>query len=92
MVHYVSHGTPPREDGSQTYHSECRAAVITAVPAPDEFGTVYASLCVINPTGLFFNEYVVQDQGEPFDLGDPHPALCGGRAYAGGSWHWPQRV
>ncbi|HKO19807.1 MAG TPA: hypothetical protein VJU82_13060 [Acidobacteriaceae bacterium] len=34
IVHYVSHGTPPRADGSEAYISECRAAIITAVPDP----------------------------------------------------------
>ncbi|MEO6084704.1 MAG: hypothetical protein ABIQ18_16505 [Umezawaea sp.] len=31
IVHYVSHGTPVRPDGSQAYTSECRAAIVTAV-------------------------------------------------------------
>jgi hypothetical protein len=31
MVHYVSYGTPPRADGSQTYSAACRAAVVTEV-------------------------------------------------------------
>ncbi len=46
MVHYVSYGTPGGE-----YASECRAAVITAVR--DDGDTV--ALCVMNPTGMFFN-------------------------------------
>lgn len=52
VVHYVSHGTPPRADGSQAYTSECRAAVITQVGD----GTV--GLCVLNPAGMFFREAV----------------------------------
>jgi hypothetical protein len=44
-VHYVSYGTPGGE-----YASECRAAIITAV---DDDGSV--DLCVLNPSGLFFN-------------------------------------
>lgn len=44
-VHYVSYGTPGGE-----FPSVCRAAIVTEVN-PD--GTV--SLCVFNPTGLFFN-------------------------------------
>lgn len=32
-VHYVAHGTPIREDGTQAYPSACRAAMITEVGA-----------------------------------------------------------
>ena len=59
VVHYVSYGTPGGE-----YQSQCRAAIITDVPdllnedgpniGPE--GYVKAvSLCVLNPTGQFFN-------------------------------------
>jgi hypothetical protein len=70
-VHYVSHGTPPRADGSQAYTSECRAAIVTIVN-PD--GTV--GLCVLNPTGQFFNSSISGDFTEK----------------SGGTWHWPERV
>lgn len=33
IVHYVSHGTPPREDGSQAFPSACRTALVTEVGA-----------------------------------------------------------
>lgn len=48
-VHYVSHGTPPRSDGTQAFASQCRAATMTEVDG-DRVG-----LCVQNPTGLFFH-------------------------------------
>lgn len=53
-VHYVSYGTPGGE-----YQSECRAAVVTQVHG----GEIAAeeqqvSLCVLNPTGVFFNDHV----------------------------------
>lgn len=48
MVHYQSYGTPGGE-----YLPEPRAAVITQT-----FLDGYVSLCVLNPTGLFFNEGV----------------------------------
>lgn len=67
IVHYVSYGTPGGE-----YTSQCRAAIVTEVD-----GTEYAvvgsggdpidldpppvSLCVLNPSGMFFNE-AVQDE------------------------------
>lgn len=63
IVHYVSHGTPPREDGSQAFTSECRAAIITQVFArgPEETAV---GLCVLNLTGQFFHQYVPQDESE----------------------------
>jgi hypothetical protein len=82
VVHYVSHGTPVRPDGSQAFAAECRAAIVTEVGevwvpdgqrVPD--GTP-ASLCVLNPTGMFFSQGVMEDQA----------------AKAGGTWHWPERV
>lgn len=33
LVHYVSHGTPVKSDGTQAYRSVCRAAVVTEVGA-----------------------------------------------------------
>lgn len=71
MVHYVSHGTPVKSDGSQVFESECRAAVVTGVKNPTT-----VSLCVLNPTGLFFHQECYMD-------GDRKP---------GGTWHWPERV
>ncbi|MGW2213304.1 hypothetical protein [Streptomyces sp. NPDC001781] len=87
VVHYVSHGTPVREDGTQAYTAQCRAAIITAVPeylTAEPFdgcpngtdGQWTASLAVLNPTGMFFNENLPQDE-------DGHE---------GGTWHWPERT
>lgn len=79
IVHYVSHGTP---DG--TYGKECRAAIITEVdglavhPRTGEQvdGVWSVGLCVLNPTGQFFNRGCIQDDS----------------ATDGGSWHWPEKV
>lgn len=49
-VHYVSHGTPVRSDGSQAFTSKCRAATITEVGDNEIVG-----LAVTNPTGFFFH-------------------------------------
>ena len=83
IVHYVSHGTPIRSDGSQAYTSLCRAAVITEVHGRAISPSTGADtdswdvgLCVINPTGLFFHEHVIQQEG----------------ARDGGTWHWPERT
>lgn len=68
IVHYESYGTPRGE-----YKSECRAAIVTEVDDA-ELGVV--GLCVLNPTGLFLNLHVKQDEHN----------------HSGGSWHWPERV
>lgn len=83
IVHYVSYGTPGGE-----YTSLCRAAVITDA-SPGLLTTVQAAggrevssddvvvgLCVLNPTGQFFNSGVVQDE----------------HGHRGGTWHWPERI
>ena len=91
IVHYVSYGTPGGE-----YGSECRAAVVTEVGevwvpdgqrVPD--GTP-VGLCVLNPTGQFFNRGVMYHEGDVGHdhAGDEIPA----RSYRGGTWHWPERA
>lgn len=80
IVHYVSHGTPVKPDGSQAYPSVCRAAIVTAVdeyqPAGDDGQFVgHVDLCVLNPTGMFFTQGVHQHDGgaTPGDPNCPHP-------------------
>ena len=109
IVHYVSFGTPGGE-----YGKECRAAIVTEVtqvevneqsPQGDGIFRETVGLCVLNPTGQFFNRGVVyHDGGEtPGSPDCPQPAShgnpfrycsCGwGEAsHAGGTWHWPERV
>jgi len=54
IVHYQSHGSP---DGQ--HKSEPRAAVITAVVKDDGEGDgLLVSLCVLNPTGMYFDPQV----------------------------------
>lgn len=94
VVHYVSHGTPIRSDGTQAYTAECRAAIITEVTEhPDADGT--AGLAVFNPTGIFLNRAVPLDLGsferDP-DIDEDAATLCTGRIHGGGTWHWPERV
>ncbi len=76
-VHYVSHGTPIRPDGSQAFPKKCRAAKITEVD-PDDSDRV--GLVVLNPTGFFF--HALSDGGCTYDSQDK----------PGGTWHWPERV
>ena len=85
IVHYVSYGTPGGE-----YTSQCRAAIVTAVypETPAKVGdTMAASLCVMNPTGLFLNEAVRYDAGSTSDT----PSAPTVPSYRGGTWHWPER-
>lgn len=69
-VHYVDYGTPGGEYPAGAH----RAAIITAVDA--SFPTL-VSLCIFNPTGLFFTQSVNYDAYHT-----PQP----------GTWHWPERA
>jgi hypothetical protein len=72
IVHYVSYGTPGGEFGQQ-----CRAAVVTQVHGRDDLDDTWrVGLCVLNPTGQFFNESVRQSE----------------QWHDGGTWHWPERT
>jgi hypothetical protein len=89
IVHYVSHGTPVRPDGTQEFASECRAAVITEVdlePGAPLKIVPDVSLCVLNPSGMFFNRTVPYDEDGGALLRQHH------RLPQGGTWHWPERV
>jgi len=58
MVYYKSYGTPNGE-----YKPENRAAIITAIK-----NDTTIDLCVLNPTGLFFNQDVKQgEEGGQWD-------------------------
>ena len=76
-VHYVSHGTPIKPDGSQAFPATCRAAVITEQSTLDD---LHVGLMVINPTGLFFHSIA--------DGGCHYENEAGPRR--GGTWHWPE--
>jgi hypothetical protein len=89
IVHYVSFGTPGGE-----YGSECRAAVVTEVSSEHASSSgglePLVGLCVLNPTGQFFNRDVKPDQGVLDKTSLTH--LCGAKTYRPGTWHWPERV
>jgi hypothetical protein len=80
IVHYVSYGSPVQPDGSQVFKSECRAAIVTAIANGEQMGQSKdedcLSLCVLNPTGQFFNEHICHDEQNK----------------RGGTWHWPERT
>jgi len=52
IVHYQAYGTPGGE-----YKAQPRAAIVTDVPDVNHVdpSDVHLSLCVLNPTGMFFN-------------------------------------
>lgn len=59
IVHYMARGSA---DG--VFPPVCRAAVVTEVPIQKD-GMERIGLCVLNPTGVFF------DQGIPYDESTP---------------------
>lgn len=78
IVHYVSYGTP-----GGRYASTCRAAVVTEVKghavSPNTLEEVpewVVGLCVLNPSGTFFDRGIVQSEAD----------------HRGGTWHWPERT
>lgn len=71
IVHYVAYGTPKGEFPANV----CRAAIVTEVPT-DGREAELASVCVVNPTGLFFNQHLPHDE----------------TTKAPGTWHWPEKV
>lgn len=81
VVHYVSHGTPVRKDGSQVFPSKCRAAIVTevAIEPKDSTEENTVGLAVLNPTGMFFHSLV--------EGGCRHSEEA-----EGGTWHWPERA
>lgn len=64
-VHYVAYGTP----GGEFPAGVCRAAIITEVGNPlgglaDQNPHQRVGLCVLNPTGLFFNRGIPYDEAK----------------------------
>ena len=104
LVHYVSHGSPVRADGTQAYASVCRAAIVTEVtevevneqnPAGDGTYRQAVGLMVANPAGQFFNRGVLYDPGtftgpeREAAFGEPLPLVtCDDLTFEGGTWHW----
>ena len=106
IVHYVSHGTPVRADGTQAFAPACRAAIVTEVDPADP---ARVGLAVLNPTGQFFQALAAggcsyDEGGETVGAADcpsadlhGHPfryCACGWTeaSLKGGTWHWPERT
>jgi len=77
IVHYVAYGTPGGEYAAGAH----RAAIITETKldqSPIDGSVVnYCKLCIFNPTGMFFSDWLEMDISEK-----PSP----------GTWHWPERA
>jgi hypothetical protein len=71
VVHYVSYGTP----GGEFPAGVCRAAIITELDVYGD-GRAGVGLCVLNPSGQFFNRAVPRDE----ETKKP------------GTWHFPERI
>lgn len=88
IVHYRSYGTPGGEYAPACraavvtdVHSLEAQGITDAMLADREVAELLpsqpvVSLCVLNPTGLFFDQYL------PYDAD----------AALGGTWHWPERT
>ena len=96
IVHYFSYGSPGGE-----FPSVCRAAIITELcnnqwTCPNGDNEPCVGLCVLNPTGQFFNTHVAHYS--PFESTDLEGMLTmatggiGWRTPKPGTWHWPERV
>ncbi len=74
VVHYVAWGSP----GSEFTGGEHRAAIITEVYQiePGVVDMERVGICVLNPTGFWFNRHT------PYDAPGQER----------GSWHWPEFV
>lgn len=78
IVHYAAYGTP----GGEFPAGVCRAAIVTEVStesADTEGRFCTLGLCVLNPSGIYFNRGVQQDRAAECDGSTP------------GTWHWPTR-
>jgi hypothetical protein len=87
IVHYVSHGTPVREDGTQAYVATCRSAIVTEVN-PEE--PMQVGLHVFNPTGDFLHPLAVGGCFQYEALGGKTCSQAP-KDRRGGTWHWPER-
>jgi hypothetical protein len=100
IVHYVSHGTPVRPDGSQAYTPACRAAILTEVGAWITVGYIVPKSFALSEgrpirsaEQWWFDDavslMVANPTGQFFNQGARHaPSLTGsGEDPAGGTWH-----
>lgn len=106
IVHYVSHGTPIRPDGTQAYTQQCRAATITEVGGWITTNTEVSDDGQHRDLSQIWNpDAAALKVDNPtglffnpaviYDPGYPEtddPAMCDGLRHDGGTWHWPARA
>lgn len=73
VVHYRSHGSPIRADGTQVHKPRCRAAFVT-----DQLSDYLCTLFVVNPAGIFFDDcrYDVDMAGGTWHLANGGTRAC----------------
>lgn len=97
IVHYVSHGTPIRPDGSQAFPSVCRAALVAEVgawmAAPGD-----PVLREVEDDGVRTRTVLELWEADACHLDVRNPTggffnvcLHDEDTKAGGTWHWPER-
>lgn len=60
IVHYVAYGTP----GGEFPAGVCRAAIVTEIGISNPEGGHKVGVCVLNPTGQFFNRMIPYDESK----------------------------
>ncbi len=104
-VLYMSYGTPEGEYGQEERTARVTDAgawvdiEITGATCPgpgairrvvQTWDSMACSLFVMNPGGVFHPQLVEFDDGILAGSAEERADLPGGRAYRGGSWHWPR--
>jgi hypothetical protein len=98
IVHYVSHGTPVLDDGTQIFPSRCRAALVTEVGVWITVDTTEAESYsrsegrpIRHVEQWFYSDAVqvavVNPTGAMY-----HHCKHDEVDHAGGTWHWPEVV
>ncbi|GHH57830.1 hypothetical protein [Lentzea cavernae] len=98
IVHYVSHGSPIREDGTQVFPSECRAAIVSEAGAWIAVATIEAESFsrsegrpIRHVEQWFYDDAVTLTVLHPTGS-SRHACKHDETNHASGTWHWPERV
>jgi len=96
VVHYVSHGTPIRPDGSQAYTQRCRAATVTEVGAWLPDGDPYGELVDEHGRRRRTIDQVWEPEACALNVQNPTGLFFNtcrhDEGHEPGTWHWPERV
>jgi len=107
IVHYVSHGTPVLEDGTQAYTAQCRAAIVVEVGAWITVETTKAASYSTSEgrpirtlEQWFYDDALALTVCNPTGLffngsgsvACKHDEPSESHVPAGGTWHWLERI